>query len=331
MLHDYLKEEQKRLQEILAEFPGLDRDRILKPFYEYPYLPEGTETILLMAEASGNRECVPNLASVAFDTFLLNYLERAAAYFVEELGVEVTLEDLQSPEKAQQLQDAFKELHDVDELAAWLTGEGMQLVSRIRTLLKVDDIPKLATFVRRLNYYGSLFPEKGDPEVGYGYLHSVLTQLHSDLVRLGLMSDSNEVVADCNASQHARATAEAEAVRDNQQRGQETGEFWFPRTSWGYDDQRATGTWPTILASGVLSDTMAALRRGALQVHLMSDMLDRTLEYNYPCTLYEDTGRAATYTVHMQHLLEYLRVQVSGGCEDGEYPTEGPSSSSAAA
>ena len=187
MLNEFLQNEKELLEEILARFPELDRQEMLKPFWESPFLPSGTHRLLLLIDDKSDYGMFESLAGVAVNTFLAQYMKHVSEYLANELCLDVIVDDSFSRNGFKDIQEQFKKASVEDDMLAWFLDEGMFIIGVLRSDLRVDSIAKLAALVRKLDYHNVFLPEVFEPEVGYGYLYDVLTQLQQELKEIGLL------------------------------------------------------------------------------------------------------------------------------------------------
>lgn len=165
-LDEFKKRYEEEARKITAEMPELDREEMLRPFWESRFLPANSEQLLTLAEsvpAKSGKKIIGVLARAALDKFFSEYLAVVGTYAEKELEVLQKQAVLKDPVLAQFLS---KELDTAAELL---------------DSIHVNSLDDLAVFVSCLDYV-SVFMNATDTPA----------KLKKELVEDGLVKRNGE-------------------------------------------------------------------------------------------------------------------------------------------
>ena len=197
-LKRYLAEESVALRELSNEFATEYRDEALRSFVESPLLPEGSFNLLALADGEQAEGVIHNLALVAYDRFVADYLEQVSAYarhtVVELTGKEppAFIKHDHQPEQIENFLDLFKEAGTDDPVLVWYKEEGAPMINDVRAQLRVSDIETLASLVRQLEYYHMLFSSNTGEIESYSFIIDIPERFSADFSELGLLASMDK-------------------------------------------------------------------------------------------------------------------------------------------
>jgi len=194
-LKKVLVEEKAYLEELSADFVPDYRQQVMQSFVDSPLMPRGSMNLLLMAEGVSDSEILNNIAMSAYDCFVSIYLEQVSAYAaqsVNELGVEVTSEMLNSFNSLDQMDhliNIFTKARTEDPVLEWFISDGAPVLSFVRKRLKINSISNLSALIRHLEYYCSLFKTVEDELESYSFIVDIPERIVTEFEELELLQD----------------------------------------------------------------------------------------------------------------------------------------------